>query len=84
MVDATGKSKNVASHGLRKLCLMRLAETGCNVFEIAGHRGHKDLREVQLYVDADNRKKAAAVAIAMLVDGTKRGANGHEVGIEFV
>jgi integrase len=48
MVDAAGKSKNVASHGLRKLCLTRLAETGCNVFQIAAISGHKDLREVQL------------------------------------
>ena len=33
LVDVTGKSKNVGSHGLRKLCLVRLAETGCNVFQ---------------------------------------------------
>jgi integrase len=74
MVDAAGKSKNVASHGLRKLCLTRLAETGCNVFQIASISGHKDLREVQLYVDAYNRKKAAAEAIAMLVEAQTRNA----------
>jgi integrase len=72
MVDAAGKSKNVASHGLRKLCLTRLAETGCNVFQIAAISGHKDLREVQLYVDAYNRKKAAAEAMAMLVEAQTR------------
>jgi integrase len=72
MVDAAGKSKNVASHGLRKLCLTRLAETGCNVFQIASISGHKDLREVQLYVDAYNRKKAAAEAMAMLVEAQNR------------
>ena len=33
MIDATGKSKNIASHGLRKLCLVRLAEAGCDVIE---------------------------------------------------
>jgi phage terminase small subunit len=59
---------------LRKLCLTRLAETGCNVFQIAAISGHKDLREVQLYVDAYNRKKAGAEAIAMLVEGQKRNA----------
>src|SRR5262249_4780808 len=72
MVDAAGKSKNVASHGLRKLCLTRLAETGCNVFQIAAISGHKDLREVQLYVDAYNRKKGAAEAMAMLVEAQNR------------
>jgi integrase len=72
MVDAAGKSKNIASHGLRKLCLTRLAETGCNVFQIAAISGHKDLREVQLYVDAYNRKKAAGEAIAMLVEAQNR------------
>ena len=74
ITDVNGKSKNVASHGLRKLCLTRLAETGCNVFQIAAISGHKDLREVQLYVDAYNRKKAAAEAIAMLVDAQTRNA----------
>ena len=44
IIDANGKSKNVASHGLRKLCLTRLAETGCSVFQIAAISGHKDLR----------------------------------------
>ena len=36
MVDAAGRSKNVASHGLRKLCLTRLAEAGCAVIEMQG------------------------------------------------
>jgi integrase len=30
----------IASHGLRKLSLTRLAETGCNVFQIAAISGH--------------------------------------------
>ena len=72
ITDANGKSKNVASHGLRKLCLTRLAETGCNVFQIASISGHKNLAEVQTYVDAYNRKKAAAEAMAMLVDAQSR------------
>ena len=72
MIDAAGKSKNVASHGLRKLCLTRLAETGCNVFQIAAISGHKDLREVQLYVEAFNRKRASAEAMAMLVEAQTR------------
>ena len=67
MIDATGKSKNIASHGLRKLCLVRLAEAECNVIEMQGISGHKDLRELQIYIDAANRKKAAAVAITKLI-----------------
>jgi integrase len=72
ITDATGKSKNVASHGLRKLCLTRLAECGCNVFQIAAISGHKDLREVQIYVDSFNRKRAAAEAISKLVAAQSR------------
>jgi integrase len=74
MVDAAGKSKNVASHGLRKLCLTRLAEAGCTVFEIAAISGHKDLREVQLYVEAANRKKMAAAAMGKLEGAQSRNA----------
>jgi integrase len=70
--EATGKVKNVASHGLRKLSLTRLAECGLNVFQIAAVSGHKDLREVQLYVDAYNRKRAAAEAIAALTAAQNR------------
>ena len=52
-----------ASHGLRKLCLTRLAEAGCTEIEIAAISGHKDMREIQLYVAAANRKKLAARAM---------------------
>ena len=74
LVDFHRQEQDVASHGLRKLCLTRLAETGCNVFQIAAISGHKDLREVQLYVDAYNRNKAAAEAMSMLVDAQNRNA----------
>lgn len=67
LIDESGRSKNIASHGLRKLCLTRLAEADCNVFQIAAISGHKDLREVQLYVDAYNRKKAAGEAMGKLI-----------------
>jgi integrase len=53
-----------ASHGLRKLCLIRLAEAGRTVFEIAAISGHKNLKEIQTYVDAANRKKLARAAFA--------------------
>jgi integrase len=57
---------DVRSHGLRKLCLTRLAEAGCSVSQIAAISGHKDLREVQLYVDAADRKRLARDGIAQL------------------
>lgn len=52
------------SHGLRKLCLVRLAEAGCSPFEIMSISGHKDLKEVQTYTEAANRKKLALIAVA--------------------
>ena len=56
----------VRSHGLRKLCLTRLAEAGCTVNQIAAISGHKDLREIQIYVDAADRKHLARAGIAQL------------------
>ncbi|WP_316174416.1 hypothetical protein [Bradyrhizobium sp. SZCCHNRI1073] len=46
MTDANGKVKNAASHGLRKLCLTRLAKAACTVIQMQGISGHKDLREL--------------------------------------
>ena len=57
------------SHGLRKLCLTRLAEVGCTVFEIMSISGHKNVEEVQKYVDAANRKKLAVAALGKLQAG---------------
>ncbi|MET4201319.1 tyrosine-type recombinase/integrase [Bradyrhizobium sp. LA6.12] len=52
------------SHGLRKLCLVRLAEAGCSPFEIMSISGHKNLREVETYTAAASRKKLALIAMA--------------------
>ena len=57
---------DVRSHGLRKLCLIRLAEAGCTVNQIAAISGHKDLREIQIYVEAADRKHLARAGIAKL------------------
>lgn len=54
----------VSSHGLRKLCLIRLAEAGFSAPAIASISGHKDLREIQLYIDAADRKKLARATMA--------------------
>jgi integrase len=63
--DAAGLPR-CTSHGLRKLCLTRLAEAGCSVFEIMSVSGHKNIKEVQTYVDAANRKKMAVTAMGRL------------------
>ncbi|UQD70501.1 site-specific integrase [Bradyrhizobium japonicum] len=55
-----------SSHGLRKLCLTRLAEAGCSPFEIMAISGHKNLKEVTIYTEAANRKKLALLAMAKL------------------
>jgi integrase len=77
--DAAGLTE-VSSHGLRKLCLIRLAEAGCTVFEIAAISGHKELAEIQLYVDAYNRKQAGRRAHEKRLAGSKSEQNGKTVG----
>jgi integrase len=50
-------------HGLRKAACVRLADAGCDVFEIMAITGHSGIKEVQTYVAAANKKKAAKSAI---------------------
>jgi integrase len=57
---------DISSHGLRKLCLIRLAEAGFSAPAIASISGHKDLREIQLYIDAADRKKLARATMAQV------------------
>lgn len=48
------------SHGLRKLCLTRVADIdGMDVLSLAAISGHKDLRELQTYIDGADRKRRA-------------------------
>jgi integrase len=61
------------SHGLRKLCLTRLADIeGMDVLSLASISGHKDLRELQIYIDAADRKRRARRAIEQLEKAQKR------------
>jgi integrase len=56
-----------SSHGLRKLCLVRLADIeGMDVLHLQAISGHKDLRELQIYIENANRKRKAKHAIEML------------------
>ena len=47
------------SHGLRKLMMVRLAHAGYSAPQIGAISGHKDLREIQLYIEQMDRSKMA-------------------------
>lgn len=55
-----------SAHGLRKAAATRLAESGCSAKEIMAITGHKTLAEVQRYIEAAERKRLAATAMAKL------------------
>jgi integrase len=54
-----------SSHGLRKLMMIRLAHAGYSAPQIGAISGHKDLREIQLYIEQMNR---AQMAIETMTD----------------
>ena len=45
------------SHGLRKLMMVRLAHAGYTAPQIGAISGHKDLREIQLYIEQMDRSQ---------------------------
>jgi integrase len=47
------------SHGLRKLMMIRFAHAGYSAPQIGAISGHKDLREIQLYIEQMNRAQMA-------------------------
>ena len=52
---------------MRKLCLVRLADIdGIDVLDLQAISGHKDMRELQIYIENANRKRRAKGAIAKL------------------
>ena len=51
-------------HGLRKVCLRRLAEAGCTAPEIMAISGHKSLAEVERYIKSAEQTVMADRAIA--------------------
>jgi integrase len=52
------------AHGLRKAFLRRMAEAGCSEDYIACISGHRDMREIRVYVAAANRKRMADEGMA--------------------
>jgi integrase len=66
-VKAAGLPETCVPHGLRKACARRLAEQGCTSPQIAAITGHRTLKEVERYIFAYDRKRAAKDAMAKLV-----------------
>jgi integrase len=58
-------------HGLRKSAATKLADVGCDPFEIAAITGHASLREVQRYTETRDRKRAARRAMKKFISGTE-------------
>jgi len=76
MVKEAGLPDGLSPHGLRKAACVRLADAGRSATEIMAISGHRNLAEVQTYVEAANRKRAATAAmdsIAHLVPADEKG-----------
>jgi integrase len=58
-----GLPPGLASHGLRKACCRRLAESGCAANVIAAISGHTTLRMVEKYTKAADQAKMAVKAM---------------------
>ncbi|MDP3961303.1 MAG: tyrosine-type recombinase/integrase [Pseudorhodobacter sp.] len=53
----------LSAHGLRKAACRRLAEAGCTAPQIMSISGHKNLKEVQTYIEAADRLGLAREAL---------------------
>ena len=66
----------LSPHGLRKAACVRLADAGRSATDIMAISGHRNLAEVQTYVEAANRRKAARASmesVAHLIPEDERG-----------
>lgn len=66
--NEAGLPKGVAAHGLRKAACRRLAEAGCSEQQIMSISGHRNSREVQIYVQAASQKHMASAAIRTVTE----------------
>jgi integrase len=65
IIDAAkeaGLPPHRSPHGLRKAACVQLADNGCDAFEIMAITGHRDIKEVQTYVAAANKRRQAQSA----------------------
>ena len=66
----------LSPHGLRKAACVRLADAGRSATDIMSISGHRNLAEVQTYVEAANRRKAAKASmesVAHLIPEDEKG-----------
>jgi integrase len=69
VIDAAkdaGLPPHRSAHGLRKAICVRLAEVGCDPYEIMAITGHQNLAEVMTYIAGVNTKKKAQGAMDKL------------------
>lgn len=69
VIDAAkeaGLPPHRSAHGLRKAICVRLAEVGCDPYEIMAITGHQNLAEVMTYIAGVNVKKKAKGAMDKL------------------
>jgi integrase len=85
--DAAGLPKRCTVHGLRHASLMRIANAGGTVHQIAAFGGHKSLTMVQRYTkDADQRRlarEAGALTHASETPATKKRTASGKPSIRF-
>lgn len=62
-VTEAGLPEGLSAHGLRKAACRRLAEAGCTGPQIMAISGHKNLKEVQIYIQAADRLGLAREAL---------------------
>jgi len=62
-VGEAGLPVGLSAHGLRKAACRRLAEAGCTAPQIMAISGHRNLREVQTYIDAADKLRLAREAV---------------------
>lgn len=62
-VTDAGLPEGLSAHGLRKAACRRLAEAGCTGPQIMAISGHKNLKEVQVYIQAADRLGLARAAV---------------------
>lgn len=58
----------LAAHGLRKAACRRLAEAGCTAPQIMAFSGHKNLKEVQTYIQAAEQLTLGRQALVKLTE----------------
>lgn len=66
MVKEADLPTGLSPHGLRKAACVRLADAGWSATDIMAISGHRNLAEVQAYVEAANRKRAALAAMGSI------------------